>query len=77
MSVVFGLITLALLACWTWSMLSGDYNTFMFGAFGLTLSFTFFLIAYKAEKDSYESMKMLKKAWTKEEWAKRLEKKGQ
>lgn len=77
LSTMFGLITMALAACLTLSVLSTDDNALMFSTFALALSLTFFIIAYKVENDSYESMKMMKKMWAKEEWAKRLEKKGQ
>ena len=74
---MFGLMTMALSVCVTLSVLSTDNNALMFSTFALALSLTFFIIAYKVENDSYESMKMMKRVWTREEWAKRLEKKGQ
>ena len=77
LSTMFGLMTLALSACFTLSVLSTDNNALMFSTFALALSVTFFIIAYKVENDSYESMKMMKKMWAKEAWAKRMEEKGQ
>jgi len=66
MSVVFGLITLALVVCTLVCVANNDYNLFYLNCFPLTLSLTLFLFVYKIERDIHKSMSALKESWLKE-----------
>ncbi len=66
MSVVFGLITLALVVCALVCVADNDYNLFYLNCFPLTLSLTMFLFVYKTERDIHKSMSALKELWLKE-----------
>lgn len=66
MSVVFGLITLALVVCTLVCVANNDYDTFCVTCFPLTLSLTMFLFVYKTERDIHKSMSALKELWLKE-----------
>jgi hypothetical protein len=63
MSVVFGLITLALVVCALVCVWFNDYDTFCVTCFPLTLSLTMFLFVNKIERDIKQSMDALKKSW--------------
>jgi hypothetical protein len=66
MSVVFGLITLALVVCTLVCVANNDYDLFCVTCFPLTLSLTMFLFVYKTERDIHKSMSALKELWLKE-----------
>jgi hypothetical protein len=66
MSVVFGLITLALVVCALVCVVNNDYDLFCVTCFPLTLSLTMFLFVYKIERDVHTSMSALKESWLRE-----------
>jgi hypothetical protein len=72
MSVVYGLITFALLVCSVVCVVNNDYDTFFITCFPLTLSLAMFLFVCKIERDIHKSMDMLKESWLYE-----LKEKGQ